>query len=48
VIGKVMDDLLAGHLAIRIVDPLSEQPLAFERPSAGANDSEAHSSKDGA
>jgi ribonuclease D len=30
VIGKVMDDLLAGQLAIRIVDPLSEQPLAFE------------------
>jgi ribonuclease D len=31
VVGKVMDDLLAGQLAIRIVDPLSEQPLAFER-----------------
>jgi ribonuclease D len=31
VIGRVLDDLLAGRLAIRISDPLSEQPLLLER-----------------
>ncbi len=30
VIGRVIDDLLAGKLSIRIVEPLSEHPLAFE------------------
>jgi ribonuclease D len=30
VIGRVVDDLLAGKLSIRIVEPLSEHPLAFE------------------
>ena len=30
VIGRVVDDLLAGNLSIRIVEPLSEHPLAFE------------------
>jgi ribonuclease D len=30
VIGKVIDDLLAGKLSIRIVEPISEHPLAFE------------------
>jgi ribonuclease D len=38
VVGKVMDDLLAGKLAIRIVDPLSEQPLAFETVDEGPMD----------
>jgi ribonuclease D len=31
VIGHVIDELLAGELTIRIVDPLSDQPLAFRR-----------------
>ncbi|HEX3870218.1 MAG TPA: HRDC domain-containing protein [Pirellulales bacterium] len=31
VVGKVLDDLLDGHTAIRIVDPDSDQPLVFER-----------------
>lgn len=30
VIGKALDDLLAGRTTIRISDPRSEQPLAFE------------------
>lgn len=30
VVGQKLDDLLAGRLAIRIVDPTSDQPLAFE------------------
>ena len=30
VIGKVLDDLLAGRLAIRISDPDLEHPLVFE------------------
>ncbi len=30
VVGQLIDDLLAGKLSIRITDPLSEQPLAFE------------------
>ena len=38
VIGRVIDDLLAGRLAIRIVDPASDQPLAFE-PVAGQSES---------
>lgn len=35
VVGHLMDDLLAGRVAIRIRDPNSEQPLAFERRSDG-------------
>lgn len=31
VVGQVLDDLLAGTVAIRIRDPRQEQPLAFER-----------------
>jgi ribonuclease D len=31
VVGKVIDHLLSGDLAIRIADPLSDEPLAFER-----------------
>jgi len=31
VIGQVFDDLLAGKIAIRIADPASEYPLAFDR-----------------
>jgi len=30
VVGQVIDDLLAGRLSIRIHDPESEEPLAFE------------------
>jgi len=30
VVGRVLDDLLEGKMAIRIVDPNSETPLAFE------------------
>lgn len=30
VIGRVIEDLLAGKLSIRIVEPVSEHPLAFE------------------
>lgn len=30
VIGRAVDELLAGRLSIRIVEPLSEHPLAFE------------------
>ncbi|MEX0712179.1 MAG: HRDC domain-containing protein [Pirellulales bacterium] len=31
VVGHLLDDLLAGKVSIRIKDPNSEQPLAFER-----------------
>jgi len=31
VVGQLLDDLLDGKVAIRIHDPASEQPLAFER-----------------
>jgi ribonuclease D len=31
VVGQVIDHLLAGDLAIRIADPLADEPLAFER-----------------
>jgi ribonuclease D len=30
VVGQVIDHLLAGDLSIRIADPLSDEPLAFE------------------
>lgn len=30
VVGRLLDDLLAGKVAIRIHDPQAEQPLAFE------------------
>jgi len=30
VVGTLIDDLLAGKLSIRIADPLSDHPLAFE------------------
>lgn len=33
VVGSLIDDLLSGKLSIRIVDPLSDHPLAFEPPS---------------
>jgi hypothetical protein len=29
-VGQVLEDLLRGKLSIRIVDPRSDQPLAFE------------------
>ncbi|HTQ40195.1 MAG TPA: ribonuclease D [Pirellulales bacterium] len=32
VVGTLIDDLLAGKLSIRITDPLSDHPLAFESP----------------
>jgi ribonuclease D len=31
VVGTLIDDLLSGKLSIRIIDPLSDHPLAFER-----------------
>ncbi|HWB08539.1 MAG TPA: HRDC domain-containing protein [Pirellulales bacterium] len=31
VVGKLLDDLIAGKVSIRIRDPRAEQPLAFER-----------------
>jgi ribonuclease D len=31
VVGQLLDDLLAGKVAIRIQDPLSDHPLSFER-----------------
>ncbi len=31
VVGTVVDELLKGRLAVRIADPLSDEPLAFER-----------------
>jgi ribonuclease D len=31
VVGQVIDHLLAGDLAIRIGDPLADEPLEFER-----------------
>ena len=30
VVGRLIEDLLAGTVAIRIRDPLDEQPLAFD------------------
>src|SRR5262249_44585607 len=36
VVGTLIDDLLAGKLSIRITDPLSDHPLAFEKTSAAA------------
>jgi len=30
VVGRLIDDLLAGNVSIRIQDPLSDEPLAFE------------------
>jgi hypothetical protein len=29
-VGQVIDHLLSGDLAIRISDPLNDEPLAFE------------------
>jgi ribonuclease D len=34
VVGQVIDHLLAGDLAIRIADPLADEPLEFERRKA--------------
>lgn len=34
VVGQVIDHLLAGDLAIRIADPLADEPLEFERRNA--------------
>ena len=30
-VGQVIDHLLAGDLAVRIADPLGDEPLVFER-----------------
>ena len=35
VVGQKIDDLLAGKLAIRVKDPLSDKPLAFEPTDLG-------------
>jgi ribonuclease D len=32
-VGPLFEDLLAGKLAIRVDDPISDHPLAFERRS---------------
>ena len=37
VVGQVIDHLLAGDLAIRIADPLSDEPLAFEPRSTSSS-----------
>lgn len=37
VVGSMLDDLLAGKLSIRITNPSSEQPLAFEPPAGARN-----------
>jgi ribonuclease D len=29
VVGRLIDDLLAGKLAVRVQDPRSDEPLAF-------------------
>jgi len=34
VVGQVIDHLLAGDLAVRIADPLDDEPLVFERRSS--------------
>jgi ribonuclease D len=31
VVGRLIDDLLSGKLAVRIHDPHADEPLAFER-----------------
>jgi ribonuclease D len=31
VVGQVIDHLLAGDLAVRIGDPLDDEPLVFEK-----------------
>ena len=43
IVGTLIDDLLSGKLSIRITDPLSDHPLAFER--AGAVDAHAPQSR---
>ncbi len=35
VVGQVIDHLLAGDVAIRIADPLADEPLTFERRGTG-------------
>lgn len=37
VVGQVIEDLLAGRLAVRVRDPLAENPLAFEPPCHGSS-----------
>ena len=37
IVGRQIDDLLAGRLAIRIHDPLAAEPLVFEPPGRKAN-----------
>ncbi len=39
VVGKLLDDLMDGKLAVRVFDPREEQPLAFENvsPKSGEN-----------
>lgn len=38
VVGNVVDELLRGNLAVRIADPHSDEPLAFERISPSGAD----------
>jgi ribonuclease D len=38
VVGQVIDHLLAGDLAIRIGDPLADEPLEFERRQRGQDE----------
>jgi ribonuclease D len=37
VVGTLIEDLLAGKLSIRITDPLSDHPLAFEKTRSTTN-----------
>jgi ribonuclease D len=30
VVGRMIDDLLAGKIAVRVGDPLADEPLVFE------------------
>jgi ribonuclease D len=41
-VGRLFDDLLAGKLAIRISNPASEHPLAFEGQKRGQGQKRGH------
>ena len=38
VVGNLFDDLLSGKVSIRVTDPLSDHPLAFEREETSTED----------
>jgi len=41
VVGHTLEDLLAGKTSIRIVDPLSDQPLAFQKAGEASRETDA-------